>query len=402
MNDEKRLFLIALALLAACSSSAGAPGGMAGGGATATGGTGGTTGVGGMPGDAAIDSSSDAMPPTYGDGGVVPVGTTPTATWTNVTANLAGLASECGNTPYLTAHPTYDLLITSVAKQGLWASSDGGASWKQLWPTAGKDQITNRGSSIVFDPLHPDTFWESGIYNGNGVYRTTDNGATFMPLGDARHLDSVSVDLGDPQRLTLLAGGHEQTQTLYRSQDGGATWTNVGKNLPAGTNFCTNALVIDRNTHLVGCSGYANGTDGVFRTTDGGKTWAPATTASAAALPLWASDGTIYWSLIYDRGLIKSTDQGRTWTQTIQGGTLKTGHPIELPDGRIVAPGNRTLMISSDKGASFQPIGEPMPFAPNSITYSPHRNAFFIEQFDCGDAVVAHAISRAGFDYRTR
>jgi len=42
-----------------------------------------------------------------------------------------------------------------------------------------------------------------------------------------------------------------------------------------------------------------------------------------------------------------------------------------------------------------------MPFVPNTIAYSPYRNAFFIEQFDCGNAVVAHAISRFGFDYRT-
>jgi hypothetical protein len=328
------------------------------------------------------------------------VSPTPPAEWTNVTANLAGMPSECGNTPYLTSHPAYDMLITSVAKHGLWASTDGGTSWKQLWAAAGAMQITNRGSSIVFDPAHPDTFWESGIYNGAGVYRTNDNGATFTALGNARHIDSVSVDLNDPLRLTLLAGGHEQKQTLYRSADGGGTWTNVGLNLPAGTNFCTNALVLNKDVHLVGCSGYGGGTDGVFRTTDGGKTWAPTTTAPAAALPLWASDGTMYWSLIYDRGLIKSSDQGRTWMQTVQGGMLKTGHPIELPDGRIVAAGPKTLMISTDKGMSFKPLGAPLPFVPNSITYSPRRNAFFIEQFDCGNAVVAHAISRSGFDYR--
>jgi hypothetical protein len=172
-------------------------------------------------------------------------------------------------------------------------------------------------------------------------------------------------------------------------------------NLPGGTDFCTTALVLDSQTHLVGCSGYAGGIDGVFRTTDGGKTWSPTTTLSASGLPLWATDGTIYWSLLYNRGLIKSTDQGNSWTQTIPYGTLNTGHPIELPDGRIVAVGPMTLMISSDHGVSFQALGTAMPFAPNSITYSPYRNAFYIEQFDCNNQVLADAISRYGFDYRT-
>ena len=391
----------AAVLLVACSSTGGA------GGANTTGSGGSTTGAAGAPprsdgGDGGGGGGTGTTPPHGGGGAIQPVAPTPPATWVNVTANLAGMPSECGNTSYLASHPATDMLITTVAKHGLWASTDGGSSWKQLWPAAGAQQITNRGSSMVFDPEHPMTFWESGIYNGPGVYRTTDDGATFVALGDAHHIDSVSVDLSDPQRLTLLAGGHEQQSTLYRSSDGGATWTNVGVNLPTGTNFCTNALVIDKNVHLVGCSGYAGGTDGVFRTADGGKTWTATTTASAATSPLWASDGTIYWSLIYDRGLIKSTDQGRTWTQTVQAGVLKTGRPLELPDGRIVAAGPKTLMISTDNGGSFSPLGEAMPFAPNTIAYSPYRNAFFIEQFDCGDAVVAHAISRFGFDYRTQ
>jgi hypothetical protein len=431
--NQRRLFVAAVGLLTACSSPKGggsmdAGGGTAGGGAGSGVGTAGSgagtagatagaaggaadAGAGGHGGsmDAGVTPPSDASgaqsetaPPHYGDGGIQPVAATPPAMWVNVTANLAGMPSECGNTPYLASHTAYDMLITSVAKHGLWASTDGGTSWKQLWAAAGMQQITNRGSSIVFDPAHADTFWESGIYNGPGVYRTTDNGSTFTALGDAHHIDSVSVDLGDPLRMTLLAGGHEQKQTVYRSADGGSTWTNVGMNLPAGTNFCTNTLVIDKNIHLVGCSGYAGGTDGVFRTVDGGKNWTPTTTASAAALPLWASDGTMYWSLIYDHGLIVSSDQGRSWTQTIQGGTLKTGHPIELPDGRIVAQGGQTLMISTDKGKTFKPLGTMLPFNPNSISYSPYRNAFFIEQFDCGNAVVAHAVSRFGFDYRTQ
>jgi hypothetical protein len=432
MNDERAPFariartscLAAVTtMFAACSSSGAQPMSPTGGtggtsGASGTSGTGGASGNGGTSGAGGTDGGgtsgtgdadagatrpgSDAAPPQYGDGGAVPVGTTPPAQWVNVTGNLAGMPSECGNTQYLTSHPSHDMLITVVAQHGVWASTDGAASWHQLWANAGNMQITNRGSSVVFDPAAPDTWWESGIYNGAGVYRTTDDGATFTALGTIHYIDSVSVDLNDPKRLTLLAGGHEMKQAVYRSADGGGSWTNVGLNLPAAANFCTNTLVIDQNTHLVGCSGYAGGMDGVFRTVDGGKTWASSTNLPAASLPLWASDGTIYWSLIYDRGLIKSTDQGRTWTQPIQGGKLKTVHPIELPDGRIVAAGAKTLMISSDKGATFTPLGDSMPITPNSISYSPFRNAFYIEYFTCQNPVPANAIARFGFDYRAK
>jgi photosystem II stability/assembly factor-like uncharacterized protein len=72
----------------------------------------------------------------------------------------------------------------------------------------------------VYDPENPNTYWESGIYNDGGVFRTDDGGATFQPLGNVTHIDAVSVDLTDPDRSTLLAGAHEQS-VLLRSGDGG-------------------------------------------------------------------------------------------------------------------------------------------------------------------------------------
>jgi hypothetical protein len=178
------------------SASSGAAESGAGGQSSGTGSAAGTVDASAMvPVTDASGPLSDASPPHYGDGSVVAVAATPPAKWVNVTANLAGMPSECGNTPYITSHPAYDMIITSVAQHGLWASTDGGTSWKQLWPTAGANQITNRGSQIFFDPAHPETWWESGIYNGPGVYRTIDNGATFTALGDSHHIDSVSVDL---------------------------------------------------------------------------------------------------------------------------------------------------------------------------------------------------------------
>src|SRR5438552_8913255 len=105
MNSHCPWIVVGLAALVGCASPAGrsdAGGNTSTGGITGTssggaGGSGGTSGSGGTT----IDPPSDAMPPHYEDGGITPVGATPPAAWTNVTANLAGLASECGNTPYL-------------------------------------------------------------------------------------------------------------------------------------------------------------------------------------------------------------------------------------------------------------------------------------------------------------
>ena len=94
-------------------------------------------------------------------------------------------------------------IIAGIAKQGLWQTTDGGKTWTPLGQGAGSDVIVNRPSRIEYDPTSSDTFWESGIYNSSGVYRTTNGGMTFQHLGIARHNDFVSVDFSDPQRRTM-------------------------------------------------------------------------------------------------------------------------------------------------------------------------------------------------------
>ncbi|HEX4474266.1 MAG TPA: hypothetical protein VH142_04260, partial [Polyangiaceae bacterium] len=260
MNLRVTIAVSSIAFIVGCSSSSSdhssGPDSGATGGAPETGGTGASTGgTGGAStgGQASSSGGSSGTPPSTGGantggtntggastggknsggagGGSPP---TPTGGWTNVTANLANMASECGNLSHLSAKPDEDELIAGIAQKGLWASTDGGGSWHQIGAGAGSDTITNRTSSLLFDPDHPDQYWESGIYNAGGVYLTTDDGATFHALGTVHHDDLISVDFTDPARKTMLAGGHEQTQTLYRSTDGGATWDNVGTNLPSG------------------------------------------------------------------------------------------------------------------------------------------------------------------------
>ncbi len=362
------------------------------------------------PAGSDASTGSDSGPVQYavscGDGGEVPP--TPAGQWANETSNLAGLGSECGNLSTLSSKPDEDMLIAGIAQQGLWASKNGGGSWTRLGTGAGSASITNRTSSIVYDPDHPQTFWESGIYNAGGVYKTADDGATFAALGNVTHNDSISVDFTDPQRQTLLAGTHEQSGHLYRSVNGGSTWTDIGPNLPSGTGFSSQALVIDAQTHLVGTYTYSNsgGGLGIFRTTDGGQTWTQVFSSPVENRPLMMSDGTIYWSLAGNGGLAKSTDKGATWQKTVGQGVLVTSAPIALPDGRIASLGPKTVMLSADCGTSWHAVSTTLPYSPIGVVYSPYEKAFYVWNFDCNgksnpdDPVLQNAVMRFDFDYQ--
>jgi hypothetical protein len=314
--------------------------------------------------------------------------------WVNVTSNLAGMTSECGNMTFVSAKPNEDLMIAGIARRGLWGSRDGGMSWHQLGSGGGSDTVINRTGSIIYDPVRPEVFWESGIYNSNGVYRTDDDGSVFRALGSTRHNDTVSVDFTDRNRQTLLAGGHEQKQTVYRSQDGGNTWINVGVNLPAGTAFSSYPLVINSRKFFVGCfPSWGGGTGGIYQSNDSGATWSSVSAQGGGAEPLVASDGSIYWPS-GDGSMVRGTNDASNWTwiQTVASGSLMNVHPIELPDGRIVSLSSQYVMISSDHGVHWQSFGPQLPFRPVGISYSDFDKSFYIWQFDCGNKVLPNAI----------
>jgi hypothetical protein len=319
--------------------------------------------------------------------------------WAKAASNLTTLNSECGNLSTLASKPDEDLLIAGIAQNGLWSSKDGGVSWQAMGSGAGSDKITNRTSAIVFDPDHVDQFWESGIYNENGVYQTSDGGQTFKKQGSVTHSDSVSIDFSDSNRKTLLAGGHEQARTVNRSTDGGATWAPIGSALPDATN-CTLPLVIDAMTYLVGCGGYGGGPVGIYRTVNGGTSWAEASKSGGGARALVASDGSIYWSTP-NGSLTHSVDHGQTWQDVAGAGTLNWTSPVELPDGRLAALGQNGVLVSADSGKTWQKVTKDLPYNDaRGVLYSKYQKAFFIWRFSCSDGPPPDDIvERAGFDY---
>jgi BNR/Asp-box repeat len=392
----------------ASSGSAGAPGSSGSSGAPGSSGSSGAPAAdgGSSSGDAAADAGPSHTPWVCKPAGTA-AGSIASGAWQNVTANLAGMSSECGNLSFLTAKPDVDMLVAGVAQHGLWASTNGGGSWTQLGTGSGSAAITNRMSMAIYDPDHPATFWESGIYNGGGVYRTTDNGATFTQLGDATHDDSVGIDFTDPQRQTLLAGGHERSGRVLLSKNGGSTWTDIGPKLPAHSGFSSQVVVLDSKTFLVGTTfdyGDSMSTPGIFRSTDGGDTWTKVSPFFSGNAPLVASDGALYWPLNdkawYDNGgLARSTDHGQTWTKVVPPNALSLRTPVELPDGRLVAIGPNNLMLSVDCGVTWSPITPTLPYPPDGFVYTRFQKAFFLRHFTCDNPVPNDAIMRFDWDY---
>jgi hypothetical protein len=328
--------------------------------------------------------------------------------WINVTSNLANMQSECGNLCLLSAVPGKEKVIAGIAQKGLWQTTDGGATWTQLGTGAGSAVITNRPGCIVYDPTNADIFWEAGIYNGGGVYKTADGGVTFHQLGNISHNDNVTVDFTDPQRKTLLAAGHEQMNRLYKSIDGGQTWTDIGNRFPDSTSF-SRPLIINAAVFLNGCSGYA-GKYGMFRSDDSGATFASVGGTPGiegpSADPLVLANGIILWEQIYNRGMMRSIDNGVSWAQITGYGTLTTSHPVLLPDKSVAALGANKILVSTDAAvaanATWTQVCDALPVLASGVNYAgviyePVRGAFYTWNWDCGNVVRSNAIMR--FDY---
>src|SRR5947209_5009070 len=233
--------------------------------------------------------------------------------------------------------------------------------WRCIGPFRGGRTV---GATGV--PGKPNLFYV-GVNNG-GVWKTTDAGRVWAPIFDDQPTGSIgclAVAPSNPDVIYVGSGEGLQRPDLstgdgvYVSRDGGKTWTNTG--LRDGQQI--SAVVIDpkdENRAFVAILGHpygANAERGVFRTTDGGKTWEKVLykdeNTGAVALAVDPGDARTVYAVLWaarqgpwengawqgpGSGLFKSTDGGTTWRQLTKGlPTAKEGL------GRIgldVAPGD--------------------------------------------------------------
>ena len=285
-----------------------------------------------------------------------------------------------------------------IALHGAFAMNGNDDKWVPLGAGAGSATITNRGMTVVFDPAKATTFWEVGAYNGGGIYRTDDAGQTFQQLGPLTHIDALAIDFQDPLRQSMIAVVHESSK-MYRSADGGATWTEISQALPADVGYLSGPSILGPDKYLVGSRNDTG--SGIFMTVDGGSTWSKVFQGGVTGYPVVpALDGVVYWAR-ENGGIVASTDTGANWT-AIADGTVTSAVPINLlglADGRIATLGFKDrILASSDRGRTWSYIGPTLPFAPNGISYSRVENAFYAWHLDCNFAgtnvVTAQSIVR--------
>jgi len=264
-------------------------------------------------------------------------------------------------------------MIAGVSEAGLWRSDDLGKSWRKLAPND-TEPIRHRPHQILFDPLDPRRFWVSGCY-GASPFMTSDGGQTFQRLGNLTHMDGIGVDFTDPQRKTLVVGLHEQSRSVHKSTDAGRTWQKIGDGLPEESNHSTDPIVLDAKTFIVNTAGWAQKKSwGIYRTEDGGTTWVKVSDLGCSGRALVTSDGSLYWSICYGGGVVKSRDQGKTWRKL--SGPARVG-PIQLEPGKIAALGGQQVYVTADGGQTWEKLADPLPSKPNGIAYNTRSKSIY-------------------------
>jgi photosystem II stability/assembly factor-like uncharacterized protein len=186
----------------------------------------------------------------------------------------------------------HGLFYFGAAAGGVWKTTDYGATWKPISDAA---HITSIGA-IAVAPSNPDVIYvgtgESALRGdvtfGDGVYRSTDGGKTWSNIGlkDSRQIGAIVVDPHNPDIALVAAIGHafgpNPERGLYRTVNGGKSWTRVLYRDdqtgaidvtadPLNPKIVYAALWQVRRQPWNFSSGGPG--SGLFRSTDGGSSW---------------------------------------------------------------------------------------------------------------------------------
>jgi photosystem II stability/assembly factor-like uncharacterized protein len=254
-----------------------------------------------------------------------------------VSGRISALAIDPGNA---------NVVYAGAAQGGIWKTTTAGTSWSPLTDRQASLAI----GSIAIDPTNSSTIYvgtgeenfSGDSYYGAGILKSTNGGTSWLHLcgsfcgpvgqdgyyGGGARIGGLAVSSANNQ-VILAAVALSSKDGIYRSTNGGKTWTHVLSGNP-GT-----AVLFDPtngNTAYAALgSSFSGGTEGVYKSTDGGQNWLsdngvgsnvlPLANAARIVLAMDPSHASTLYAGIADvntsslLGLFKTTDGGANWTQ---------------------------------------------------------------------------------------
>ncbi len=291
-------------------------------------------------------------------------------------------------------------LIVGAASGGVWKSKDGGVTFT---PVFDKETVQSIGS-IALDPNHKDTWWvgtgESWTRNsvsvGDGIYKTTDAGDTWTKMGlpNSERIAKVMVHPTNSDVVFACVAGRLWSDSadrgLYRTDDGGKTWTQVlkGANLSTG---CASIAIDPQNPNKMFAAlwdfrrkgwSFRSGGDGpdkpsgsgLYVSNDGGKRWTQQSAKANKGFPegplgrigvtIAPSNPNIVYAFVESQrsALFRSDDGGRTWAERDRSQSMVwrpfyfANLTVDPKNPDRVFKGDLGLIASDDGGKSFSSV----------------------------------------------
>lgn len=184
------------------------------------------------------------------------------------------------------------IIYAAVGPSGLWKSTDNGIHWSPSF----ENESTVAVGCVSVSASHPDIVWvgsgeatsRNSVGIGDGVYKSLDAGKTWKNMGlkETRHIDRILIDPNNPDTVYVGAMGHlwgpNKDRGVFKTTDGGKTW----KKILYFDEFTGVAdMAMDpSNSHIIYAAAYyhlrkpyhftsGGPNSGIYKTMDGGETW---------------------------------------------------------------------------------------------------------------------------------